>query len=620
MPHRHFTASIVVGLTGPFAFRAERQRRRLLRGVAVAPNVSQQMDCAGQQVAILQVDPETEPYSRMARLFAEHCLPTAAHTNPFLAAYWDDLNPWDTAIRYGTVGTAPNRVFIVDYKVDLASGNEGSDDTQFQVQIHEGSSLINVRYWDKQSGVIGQQATIGFQSAGGASAAAYPLICNARILDDNDPSHEGWSIHPKSNGAMSIHAVNAFSPDDINGTNIPGLLGFSGDDVTQNVTLPFTLTLDGVDYTTLTLSTNGWAEIGGNTSGDSDPTTDCLPTAAHSNPFIAMFWDDMRTAGTSSVQYGTVGSAPNRTFLAQFFLDIKTSPNDGEDDVRVQLQIHEGSNAISVKYPPSEVLANGQTATIGYQSAGGAAATATAIGCNAKVLDDNIPDSGWSVSPLPECGNGITEPRGSEQCDGTTPSCPADTLQPGGTVCRADAGECDVAEECDGVSADCPADAVEPAGTACGDGSDSECTDLDTCDGAGTCQANHEPPTTVCRAASAGEACDAVELCDGAGSRPADGVEPAGTVCRADAGACDVAETCTGSSPSCPDDGFEPDGTACDDGQFCTGIDQCQAGFCASAGSPCDLARPATRRSTAASSAAARRPRRAARRRRRRCC
>lgn len=70
-PHRHFTASIVVGLTGPFPFRAERQRWQRLRGVAVAPNVSQQMDCDGQQVAILQVDPETEPYSRMARLFAE---------------------------------------------------------------------------------------------------------------------------------------------------------------------------------------------------------------------------------------------------------------------------------------------------------------------------------------------------------------------------------------------------------------------------------------------------------------------------------------------------------------------------------------------------------------------
>ena len=720
------------------------------------------------------------------------CLPTSAHTNPFLAAYWDDLNPWDTAIRYGTVGSSPNRVFVVDFKVDLTSGSEGSDDTQFQVQIHESSSLINVRYWDKQSGAIGQQATIGYQAAGGGSAAAYPLVCNARILDDNDATHEGWSVHPKSNGAMSIHAVNAFSPDDISLANIPALLTFSGDDVTQNATLPFTLTLDGVNYTTLTLSTNGWAEIGGNTSGNSDPTNDCLPTSAHTNPFIAAFWDDMQTAGSSTVQYGTVGSAPNRTFLANFFLDTKVSGNDGSDDVRMQLQIHEGSNAISVKYAPSEGLANGQTATMGYQSAGGASAAATAITCNGKVLDDNIPDSGWSVSPLPVCGDGVAESRGGEQCDagganGTAGSCCSSTCtfkangtactddgngctndqcngasaicqhpnnsapcsdglfcngadtcgggscsihagdpcpgadgdgdcaescneagdacnladpdgaactdglfcngadtcsggactahagdpcpgadgdgncsescneagdacdladadgsscadglfcngtdtcsagactthtgdpctgpdgdlncsescdegadncagaDPDGTSCRPDAGECDVAETCSGGA--CPADGfessgtacgdntdtecdnpdtcdgagscgvnLETAGTACGDGTDDACTDADTCDGAGACEDNHEPPTTVCRAASVGQECDAVEFCDGAGGCPADGVLTAGTLCRGVAGVCDVQEDCDGVGSDCPADDFEPSSVVC---------------------------------------------------------
>src|SRR5262245_52546626 len=48
---------------------------------------------------------------------ANVCLPTSTHTNPFLAAYWDDLNPFGTTIRYGTVGTSPDRTFIVDYEV-----------------------------------------------------------------------------------------------------------------------------------------------------------------------------------------------------------------------------------------------------------------------------------------------------------------------------------------------------------------------------------------------------------------------------------------------------------------------------------------------------------------------
>jgi AraC-like DNA-binding protein len=69
--HRHFTASLVFALDGVFAFRGDRGRWRTLRGMAVAPNVAQQMDCRGARVVILQIDPETEAYERMARLFAE---------------------------------------------------------------------------------------------------------------------------------------------------------------------------------------------------------------------------------------------------------------------------------------------------------------------------------------------------------------------------------------------------------------------------------------------------------------------------------------------------------------------------------------------------------------------
>jgi cysteine-rich repeat protein len=77
--------------------------------------------------------------------------------------------------------------------------------------------------------------------------------------------------------------------------------------------------------------------------------------------------------------------------------------------------VHETSNEISVKYRTSQTLAGGQTATIGFQNAGGGGATATSVGCNARILDDNNNDAGWSISPLPICGNGIIEIK--EQCD-----------------------------------------------------------------------------------------------------------------------------------------------------------------------------------------------------------
>jgi hypothetical protein len=524
------------------------------------------------------------------------CLPTAAHTNPFLAVYWDDLNPFGNAIRYATIGTAPNRVFVADYEVDLTAGNEGSDDLRFQLQIHERSSLINVRYWDKQSNATGQQATIGYQAAGGGSAAAYPLGCDAKLLDDNDPAREGWSVHPKSTGAMSIHNITAVSPDDVTPANVPGLQTFSGDDVTRDVTLPFSVVLDGVSYTTLTLSTNGWLEFGANTSGNSDPTNDCLPTSAHTNPFVAAFWDDMQTAGSSTVQYGVLGASPNRTFIAQYFLDTKTSGDDGNDDVFMQIQVHEGSNAISVKYPWAELLANGQTATVGYQGAGGASAQASGLGCNARFLDDNTTDFGWSVSPLPICGNGVNEPRGGEQCDlggsnGSSTSCCTTScgFRAAGQTCRVGGGApCDLNETCTGSSSSCPVnDAPGNAGITCRLGSGDPCDPDELCNGmAGVaCPADIvAPPSTQCRAGS-GDVCDPPETCTGVAGQtcPVNVVNGGATVCRLGSGdACDGSESCSGiASAPCPADDAPfnlgtvcrpGSGDVCDVNETCNGM------------------------------------------------
>ncbi|RME40334.1 MAG: hypothetical protein D6788_03515 [Planctomycetota bacterium] len=155
-------------------------------------------------------------------------------------------------------------------------------------------------------------------------------------------------------------------------------------------------------------------------------------------------------------------------------------------------------------------------------------------------------------------------------------SCPADALEPAGTVCRASAGACDPAEVCDGVSAGCPADALEPAGTVCR-ASTGECDPQEVCDGATpTCPADSfVPDGTTCTDDGLGCTNDFCQA--GVCTHP---IQPAGIVCRPSAGECDVAETCDGVSTTCPADGFVADGTACtDDGNACTS-DTCQTGAC----------------------------------------
>src|SRR5207253_1386647 len=116
---------------------------------------------------------------------------------------------------------------------------------------------------------------------------------------------------------------------------------------------------------------------------------------------------------------------------------------------------------------------------------------------------------------------------------GTSNTC-VDVFKSSSTVCRASAGQCDVAETCTGTSGTCPADAFASSSTSC----------------TGT---------------SEGGACDndAGDHCSGTANTCVDAFKSASFVCRASAGQCDVAETCTGSSGTCPADTFASSSTSC---------------------------------------------------------
>src|SRR5207245_1029107 len=84
-----------------------------------------------------------------------------------------------------------------------------------------------------------------------------------------------------------------------------------------------------------------------------------------------------------------------------------------------------------------------------------------------------------------------------------------------GTVCRAVAGECDLAETCDGVTTACPTDVFKASGTTCTD--DGNVCTTDVCSGASaTCTHPAGNAGAVCRAAA--NECDVAESCPGATS------------------------------------------------------------------------------------------------------
>jgi hypothetical protein len=203
---------------------------------------------------------------------------------------------------------------------------------------------------------------------------------------------------------------------------------------------------------------------------------------------------------------------------------------------------------------------------------------------------------------------------GTDSCDGAGVC--VDGFKPSTTVCRAAAGQCDVAESCTGTSGACPANGYAPKTTACvGTSNGGACDGTDSCDGAGVCVDGFKPSTTVCRAAagqcdvaesctgtsgacpangyapkttacvgtSNGGACDATDSCNGSGVC-VDGFKPSTTVCRAAAGQCDVAESCTGTSGACPANHYAPSTTTCvgtSNGGPCDATDSCNgSGVC----------------------------------------
>ena len=86
------------------------------------------------------------------------------------------------------------------------------------------------------------------------------------------------------------------------------------DDGKTSVSLPFTFTYFGTPYTSISMCTNGYVQLGGSStsySATSFPTS-LVPGA------IALFWGDLDVLSPGAVTYSTEGTAPNRTFVIKY--------------------------------------------------------------------------------------------------------------------------------------------------------------------------------------------------------------------------------------------------------------------------------------------------------------
>lgn len=192
------------------------------------------------------------------------------------------------------------------------------------------------------------------------------------------------------------------SPDDFSGSG-----QLTGDESTVITSLGFDWVCDGVTYSYVQLSTNGWITFltSNSSSYGADNSNECLPTNDFDTPTIFAYWDNIETEDDAGdpgddMRYKTIGTSPNRVFV----VDCEMRDDDDNYDVTYQVSIHETSGLVQVNYRYDihhEV--SGQSATIGFQTAGGSSARAFPVSCNASVLDDNNEKDGtmaWSIAPV----------------------------------------------------------------------------------------------------------------------------------------------------------------------------------------------------------------------------
>ncbi|MCY1141556.1 carboxypeptidase regulatory-like domain-containing protein [Actinoplanes sp. Pm04-4] len=123
------------------------------------------------------------------------------------------------------------------------------------------------------------------------------------------------------------------------------VLSLSGDDAETEVNLPFPMPFYGRTSSTATVSTNGWAAVGGG--------------------YLEAFWSDLVIDAAASVRTHTLGTTPNRSFVIEWrnalFLDTS-------ERTTFEAVLHE-NGAISYQYGamPTD-LHKGSNATVGVEA------------------------------------------------------------------------------------------------------------------------------------------------------------------------------------------------------------------------------------------------------------
>ncbi len=208
---------------------------------------------------------------------------------------------------------------------------------------------------------IGQQVTHTMTVSNTGSGGLDFLIREARgaVLPGGGPDPFGYTYQDsRSADGPTYEWIDATDGTPLNLT----------DDAEANVTLPFPFTFYGVSSTATRVGNNGGILFNA-TTGDLGAANGNLGTTT-SNNLIVPFWDDI-DSDTGNVYYKTVGTAPNRRFVIEWY----DRPHFiGGGNATFELIFYEGTNNIKFQYQDvvfgDSYYDYGASATVGIRGSG----------------------------------------------------------------------------------------------------------------------------------------------------------------------------------------------------------------------------------------------------------
>jgi hypothetical protein len=134
-------------------------------------------------------------FGYLSSAFNNVAIPNTKVPNAMIAAFWDDLDPsLGGAIYIGVSGTAPNRIFIIEWRNVAHAKGSLTNGATFEIQLFEGTNHIWLLYQDTIFGSPkfdnGITATSGVENSTGRDGNQYSY--NTAVLTINKVIHY-WS-------------------------------------------------------------------------------------------------------------------------------------------------------------------------------------------------------------------------------------------------------------------------------------------------------------------------------------------------------------------------------------------------------------------------------------------